>query len=503
MSISGMDAAIIAVYFAGILLIGLVASRRIKSSRDFAIAGGGLRFPVMLGTLIGTSIGAAATVGKAGEAYRVGAVMFLATLGYGIGLLLFAWLAPVLRRHNLWTIPDVLDRRYGDRLRIMIAVTMSLGVVALFGGQLVATGVVLQVIFADYGLTYGEIIVLAGAIMVFYTMVGGLVAVAYTDLIQVVIMLIAIGILLPYFVGSALGPDLGSLPLVAFDAAGEAGGFMGDLSIFYILAIFCIDIPFCLIDPSLWQRAAAARNESIIRRGLVITAGIYFLWSLIIVALGVAAHQLLPGLEATDTAIPRLIGAYMPPVLKGLCLAAMIAVMMSTADTALLVSGTTISWDVARPLYPELTDKQLLLIARGFVLLVGVFGIVFALFVRGVFEVLLLAFAIFVAAGFVPVMAALFWKTATAGAAMISSICATVTVVGLYVLKYTVGLPVWLEPILGAILVSSLLMWWISRRDRKAGLPVTPRIIDTIPGAATHSLTPEDQKQGLAGDSDA
>ncbi|MCP4750454.1 MAG: sodium:solute symporter family protein [Proteobacteria bacterium] len=477
MAASTIDLGIIALYLLILIGIGYYASRKVKGTEDYTIAGRRLGYPVMLGTLIGTAIGAAATVGKAGKAYDVGFALFVATLAYGIGLILFGFIAPTIRKIEIWTIPDALALRYGNSMRIVTAVVMVLAVIALFGGQLIAVGLAVTSVLADFGITYTQAILGAGLIMVLYTIMGGLLAVAYTDLLQTLIMLVCIGILLPIFIIQ----DVGGAS-VAFDLLkpGE-GNFWGGLTVVYIISLFLIDIPFCLVDPSLWQRASAAKDSSMIRKSVFITSGIYFYWSFIAVFMGVMAAHLFPGLAGTsggvDSAIPLMVTKYMPAVLKGICLAAMMAIMMSTADTALLISGTTFSWDILRAFRPQTEDKTLLICARVFILVIGVLGVIFALNMKGIFDILLLAFAIFVSGIFVPTMCALFWKKATKSGALVSAIVASVAVVILYGLKLSNMLPNWIEPIIISIALSLILMVVVSLATYKPD-QATKRLVD-------------------------
>ena len=267
------DVAVILVYLLVLIGVGYWSSRRINDSKDYIIAGGRIRFPVLLGTLIGTSIGAASTMGKAGKAYEIGIGLFFASMAYSVGLILFGFMSPVLRRIRVWNIPDALFLRYGNGVRMTFAVILVFSVTALFGTQLIAVGLAITSIMGAYGITYTEAIVFAGVIMVLYTMMGGLLAVAYTDVIQMVIMIAAIGILLPVFVVH----DVGGMAAASY-LKPPPGDFWGGLTPAYIVSMVMIDLPFCLIDPSLWQRAAAADSAGSIKKGMFVTGGgIYIL----------------------------------------------------------------------------------------------------------------------------------------------------------------------------------------------------------------------------------
>jgi SSS family transporter len=476
---STADLVVLALYFLLLIAIGYYASRKVKGLEDYTIAGRRLGYPVLLGTLIGTAVGAAATIGKAGKAYELGGIMVISGVSYALGLFLFAFIAPIIRRARIWTIPDALEMRYGGTLRVVAAVVMILAVVALFGAQLIAVGLSVTAVLGAFGISYTEAIIGAGIIMVLYTMMGGLIAVAYTDLIQSAIMIVAVGILLPVFATMEIGG-----PAAAWNVLQPGSArFWGEMTVAYAVSLFLLDIAFCLIDPSLWQRAAAARNASAIRNSMFITSGIYILWSAVVVYLGLMAIHMFPGLgEAAggaDSAIPRMIITYMPPIIRGICLAAMMAIMMSTADTALLIAGTTFSRDIVQFYRPQTADRTLLIGARGFIACIGVLGVVFALNMEGIFDILLLAFAIFVSGIFIPTMAAFFWRKATRAGAIVSSIAASIAVVLLYGLKLSDMLPGWIEPIIISIFISFILMIGISiatYRPETATLCIKDRI---------------------------
>ena len=199
-SISWVDVSIILLYLAGMVVIGIWASRRVKNLEDYSLAGKSLGYLVMIGTLVGAAIGAASTMGKAGKAYEMGIIFITAGFGYVAGLIAFGLLSGKLRRLGIWTIPEALYKRYGKGINLACGAAMFITVIALFGGQIIGIGLIFTAAGKSLGLTYTTAIILAGAIMILYTVLGGLLAVAYTDLIQTLIMLVSIGIILPVFV---------------------------------------------------------------------------------------------------------------------------------------------------------------------------------------------------------------------------------------------------------------------------------------------------------------
>lgn len=454
MLVSSIDLWIVGLYFAAMMGVGVYAGRKIKGSEDYAVAGRRLSLPVLSGTLIGSAIGAAATFGKAGKAYEVGYIILFSSLTYVLGYLIFAFLAPKLRQAKIDSIPDALERRYGRTMKLLAAGVLLLAVVAVFGAQLIAFGITASSLLSESGISYQQAIVGAAIVIVLYTLVGGLLAVAYTDLIQVVIMVLSIGILLPATLIYNLPEQQSFTDLLQSPQT----SFWSGLDISYLLAFIPTYLAFVLIDPTIWQRAAAARHAKDLRPAMLATAGVYALWSLVVVALGVVAFHLLPELASGDEAIPAMVIAHLPPVAKGLCLAAIMAVMMSTADSALLIAGTTFSGDFIKALRPQLGDKQQLKITRITILVVGILGAWFAMGRSGIFDVMMLSLAIFVSGLFIPVMAALFWKKATKIAGLCSGLAGVVTELVVFGLKTTGVIDLEIEPILIAITMSVIAM---------------------------------------------
>lgn len=419
-------------------------------------------------------------MGRAGKAYEVGMIIFVAGLAYAAGLYLFSYLAPIIKRMGVWSVPKALHLRYGRNFRLLASIVILFALTGIFGAQLIAFGVVVVTLLPDAGVTYEQAVITSAIIMVIYTALGGLLAVAYTDLVQSVIMVIAIGIFLPVIVVTDIGG-----PTAAVAALSPPGGnWLGGLTVIYLVSIFLIDIPVSLLDVSLWQRTGAAKSVKHIQKGVRIAAGAFVIWSFIVVALGMYAAQLLPDLASTpagpDAAVPSLVIQYMPPFIKGLCLAALLAVIMSTADTVLLIGGTTVSMDMLSVVRDDMDSNKQIRVARWTVLVIGIIGALFAVSVRGVFEVLLLAFAIYVASLFVPTMLAIFWKKATTAGAISSTVVAFVSVIYLYIEKFLGRLPDSIEPIVISQVLSLVIMIVVSLMTYSEGK--TPiRLIDRQP----------------------
>ena len=467
-----IDGLVIIAYLLGIVGVGYYASTKVKTSTDYAVAGRSMGFPVLCGTLIGTVIGAAATMGKAGKAFDAGYAVLYASCAYLVGYILMGIFAPRLRAARIDSMPDILQRRYGPAMRVAGGVVLLLVAIPVVGVQLTACGLIVTQFLPDLGLSFPQVVILAAIVIVLYTLLGGLLAVAYTDLLQVGVMFLGIGILLPLM----LALEIGSLQGIRDALVPAVDGWLGGLDLSYTLAFFPVFTAMVLIDPSVWQRIAAAERAEDLRPGMFFTAGFYGFWSVLVVGLGVVASNLYPELAEADVAIPQMIVDYMPPVLKGLCLAAIIALIMSTGDSMLLIGGTTVSWDIVRTLCPATDDRTLLLISRLVILGIGVLGVIFALARIPLFEVNFMTLGIFVSGLFIPIMGALFYQRATTTAAVSATVVGAGSVTALQVMQLAFAIPPPMQPMLAGLGLSFATFFIVSHFTWEAQRATPPAL---------------------------
>ena len=476
---TAVDNWIVVIYLLGILAVGLRAGRGVSSSQDFAVAGQGLSFPLLLGTLVAAVVGASATIGRAGKAYEVGILIALSGVAYGLGLLAFGKLAPVIKRIQFWSVPDALGARYGQTFRFLSALIIYICVMGVFASQLMAFGVTATFMSGSIDVSFTSAVMISAVLMTAYTLTGGMKSVAAADLFQVVIIVVMIGVVLPVVLVGEMGGPVSAVKALA----PPDGDWLGGMSVVFLISLFLIDIPIVLIDASLWQKTGAAQNAGHIRRAVVITGLAFIVWGTLSAAYGVLAKRLQPGLieagVSADAALPSLLFNYMPPVLLGFAFAALVAVIISTAATAMLVAGTTAGFELFRVIKPGASDKQTLLMTRLGVGLVAVVGVYIALNAQGVFDLLLLTMAIYVSGIFIPTMCALFWSRATTLGATAASLGGGISVVMLYGLQGAGKLPSFLEPIIGGLLVSGALMYLVSQATYSPS-KTSQRLVDRV-----------------------
>ncbi len=457
--IGHVDMIVFLLYFVAVIFIGIFTYKRVKKSADYALAGQTLGWPVTIGTLVATMIGSSAAMGKAGAAYHYGIGIMWSPTAILIGYIIFSlFIAHKLRRSDAWTVPDILEKRFGLGVRRLSSVVLVLAVISIYGAQLIAMGIVFKLAGEPLGISHELAILIAGLILVAYTTLGGLYAVAFTDMLQFGIMIPVIAIILPILVFG-----YGDISLSEITTRLEPKMFnpFTGVPITLIIGLLFTYIPGVIIDQSIWQRVKSAKNVRIARWSPLISGGIYFYFSIIVVLLGMIGILIFPDIMEvhgdSDTILPLMLAKYLPTGVIGLGLISLFAVAMSTSSTCLLVAAVIISKDVI-PAFTRkpLSESKELKMSRLATLFVGLVGVVFALIFSGIFWIMLIAYGIFVGALFFPVIFALFWKKATKTAAVISIIGSSLVLLVFLVIDTEI------EAIIPAIITSFLLMFLVS-----------------------------------------
>ncbi len=408
--------------------IGIAVSRGIRTEDDYLIAGRSLGYGLTTFTVFATWFGAETCVGAAGAIYERGLSGGSADpFGYGVCLLLLgAVFAVPLWKRKLTTIGDLFRERFSgqvERLAVILIVPTSLFWAA---AQVRAFG---QVLAASSGLEVWITITLAATFVVIYTLFGGLLADAWTDLVQGIA--IAIGLVILFWVvvnDVGLGPLRAVEPskLVLFDASSGWMAVIEDWS-----------IPLCgsVLAAELVARVIAARSPEVARRSTLMAGGFYLSLGLIPVTLGLMGAQLVPGLADPEQVIPAIAQQYLPPILYAVFAGALISAILSTVDSALLVASSLVSHNVIVPLIPEISERAKVWTARGGVACLGLLAYVMALYADGVYKLVEQASAFGSAGTFVVLVFGLFTPMGgprTALATLIAGV--TVWIAGAYLL---------------------------------------------------------------------
>ena len=408
-----LDLIVMLAYMAGILAAGIWAKSKITSQDQFLVAGRSVGKFLYAGTLAAIVLGGASTVGgvKLGYQYGISGMWFVFMFGLGI-LVLSTLLVPRILDLNLYTVPELLERRYTPAARIaggvvMVAYDFMVAVTAT-----IAVGAVMEVI-VDIPRT--QAIILSSTVMVAYSVFGGMWSLTVTDIVQFVIKTVGIlFILLPAALIHANGFKGMHQHLPAgFFSFTHIGG--AKIFSFFLLYFFGI-----IIGQDVWQRVFTARNVKIARNGGILV-GLYCLaYALAGALIGAAGHVFMPNLADPDSAFAHIVNEVLPAGLRGLVLAASLAAMMSTASACLLASSTVLLEDV----YLRLRGAGSIGSVKQSRIVTFVFGVLMTLVASRTHDVIAavtVAYDLLVGALFVPVIGAMLWRRGS-GLGAISSI---------------------------------------------------------------------------------
>lgn len=415
----------VALYMLVMLGVGLYASKRAHTVTDFMVAGRGLKLPILSMTVLATWFGGAMMLGGAGAAFDDGMQGVIADpWGGALALVLVGlFFARLFRRLGVVTVADFMAQRFGRFAAGAITITTIFSNVMWVAGMLVAFGTIfdsLTNIPLETGIIVGAIIVFA------YTMVGGMWAVALTDFIQMTIIIVGLVILTVVVlidVGGwgAIGPQLPAGTFDMLPRENTAGQWLNYLRAWTIIGL--VDIT----AQTLFQRAAAAKTATIARQAFLIGGVGYLAFAMMPVFLGIIGSVTMPDIANSEFIIPELAKAHLHPVAIAIFVGAMLAAIMSSADSALLAASSVLAKNVLPAVRPDPPAKLTLLVARLGVPLVGGIAILIALRIQVVFDLMIDANILGLAVIVVPFILGAFWRKANRSGANAGIVAGLVT----------------------------------------------------------------------------
>ncbi|MFQ9894525.1 MAG: sodium:solute symporter family protein, partial [Emergencia sp.] len=254
-----------------------------------------------------------------------------------------------------------------------------------------------------------------------FTAIGGMFAVVWTDTAQLVIMVIGLFVLGP-IIGIA---SAGGLENISAGVAEQGLSMTNPLANGMTPAMLGFSLSYflaCPGDPTMPQRVLSARTDGTAKFSFIISGCCAVLFTLSILFMGSSIITLMPGIDNADAALPLFIVKYYPPVLKGIAIAGIIAAVMSSFSSFLILATTHITYDVGRVIKSDLDENKINKAMPILTVIIGLLGLIIALFIQSLLGYLSMVFSI-VGASLVPVLfAALYFKEKTSKAGAIGSI---------------------------------------------------------------------------------
>lgn len=415
-----------------IVVVGILAAR--FSSRgisNFFIGGRKMNLFVVAMSAVVSGRSAWLLLGVTGMAYTMGLSALWATAGYIVAeFLLFYFYAPRIRRFSektdCITIPDFFEARFGDRtglIRTIVALIIIVFMLAYVSAQFVAGG---KTFSAGFELTPNQGLLLTAAIILFYTIVGGFLAVSITDTIQGVIMIIAL-LVLPFIAIIQLG-GFGVFFSKAAALEVEGGGFSNAFALGGGALVGFLGIGLGSVgNPHIIARYMSISNYKKFKLTAIVGTISNILMATGAIFTGMVGRVYFPEISSLPLAdpenlYPTLASQHLHPVMFGVVIASIFAAIMSTADSQLLVAASALVRDVYEKMLHkgrEISQKRLVMMSRLFVLLLVIVSLFLALAAEElVFWLVLFAWAGLGAAFGPASLLALFWKNITRNGAI-------------------------------------------------------------------------------------
>jgi SSS family solute:Na+ symporter len=463
---------VLILYSAALVALGLFVSRRVTRSSDFFVAGRQLSPVLLFSTFLAANLGAGTTVGAAEFGYRHGLSAWWWVGSAGIGsLILGLFIGPRIYRiaseHNLYTVGDYLELRYSRTVRYLMAALLWLGSLAILAAQLIALGLVLNVVT---GLPAQWGTVLGGVLVTVYFTAGGLLSSAWVNLVQVVVKAVGFCLAVPWAL-SAIGGWEGIAAAVEQNPSLAAESYLSFTGLGFdgILRYAVILIPSFIVSPGLIQKLYGARDESTVRTAVSAQGVCLLVYSFLPVILGMAAMARFPHLDNPGLALPMLLAEGLPVWLGGLMLAAIFSAEVSSADAVLFMLTTSVSRDfVQTALQRGLSDAGLLRVTRVTAVVAGAAGIAMALWLQSILAALEIFYSLLAVSLFVPLLAGLYSKRPRAGAALAAMAASVPATAAIHLLTRGAGFGALTPAAIGILFSAIIFFLFASRRNSAA-----------------------------------
>ena len=396
-----VDLFLVLIYLALVLAIGIMAGRGVRSLHHFSVAGRSYSSAVVFATLSASFIGGGFTMGNAEKVFTWGIANIFALWGFSLKEILVATL--IAPRMDIFSqaisVGDIMEQAYGRTAKLVsgcFAVLLCAGIV---GAQVGATGYIFKLFLGiphSWGIFFGF------GIVVLYATIGGMKAVVLTDLLQFVIL--AVGIPLTLILGFSKAGGL-----EAIQAAVPAGhlSFLGSKTPLAFISLFLTFLLGETLVPPYVQRLLIGRSARETSRGTLLSGLFSIPFFAVTGGIGLVALTLKPELDP-NMALPYVIQQALPLGLKGIVVAGIIAVVMSSADSFLNGAAVAFSNDVVGPLRRRpMSERQALILAKCTTLLVGVLAIFFAIKIESILDLLIYAYHFWAPVIVIPLAAAL------------------------------------------------------------------------------------------------
>lgn len=419
---------LVILYLLGTLALGVWAGTRIKNTTDFAIAGRSLPLVMVVTTTFATWFGAETVMGVPAR-FIQGGLHDIVEDPFGAGtclVLVGVFFAARLYKLNLLTIGDYYRHRYGKGIEVFCSVAIILSYLGWVAAQITALGLVFSVL-TDGAMSETMGMIVGTLAVLIYVVIGGFLAVAWTDFIQMIVLVVGMSVI-AFFAADLAG---GSDKVIAMAASKDLFRFLPPPTfkdvVFFIgagVTMMLGSIP----QQDIYQRVMSARSARTASRGATLGGMAYILFAFVPMFV-VASAVVVMGEQAMTLAkddyqrlLPTFVMTKMPMAMQILFFGALLSAIKSTSSATLLAPSTSFVENILKNLRPHMSDRQQLLAMRLSIVAFAAIVLAYAIAMRGtsIYELVSEAYQVTLVGAFVPLVMGLYWKRATTQGAIAS-----------------------------------------------------------------------------------
>ena len=430
-----------------LVLIGIIIykSKIVKTEEDFIVAGRNVPVYLLIGTLVTTWIGSGSLFGTAGLTFRTGFSELWFSMGAWLGILIVYFIAARVRKISEYTLTDILEKRYSPLARLLGTVTVIVAYMIIAGYQFKGGGRFITI------LTEGGISPESGTLITFllilaFTALAGMVSIVSIDIINGIIMILALCIALPVAISGFGGwPQVTS---VINEVSPDHLNMLEGHEPYWYVSLMLPTLLLMLSESSVYQKFSSAKDSNAARKAVIgMFVGVVFI-EFIMCALAIVGFAIYANDERffmadgsinaamSEEIILRIGFEQLPAAIGSLLFAGGVAIILSTGNTFLVVASTNFSRDIVEKYFlKKLSTKGKLTVQRISILILG--AIAFLLITRftTILEMAFISYTMIGASLAPALLAAFFWRRVTKEGGIASIISGMLTVVGITMLN--------------------------------------------------------------------
>ena len=394
-------------YLLGLVLLSIyLGKKEVETSDDFLTAGRSLSLPILIGTLLATWVGGGTVTGTANFIYSRGPIAgILHLMGPPFGILILYFIANRIRNIEGYTVPEILEIRYGSVARTISAICIILAYVGIASNQFKGCGYIISL---STGLDINIATILSAVAITLLAVSGGMYAIAYSDFASALLMVIGFLIAIPFALRQVGGFSNMTSQIPEIKTTVTGGLTWAQMLGFIFPGFFLV-----LGDQNMYQRFGSAKDAETARKsniGFFVAEIIVCALTIILVTVGIV---LIPNLEEADTVVFVMAMEHLPFVIGGIVIATSVAFMITTGDSFLLSASTNVTEDIwMRFTNKDVTGQEKLRFTRVTIVVLSVLAYIFGKYFPSMLKMQTYAYTMYGAAITPALLGALTWKRA-------------------------------------------------------------------------------------------